>query len=216
MSDTNRDPVTPPPPPPLPPYSTTPPVCAAMPYATRTQESNWPKVIGIIAVVFAIFGIVGGVCGLVSWLGMSAMQVSMPSSGQVVKANLPVITEMGKWRAYTLVAGAVSFILQIVLLVSAIHLMKRRRWTIPVLRIWACLYIFFSLIGTTISYHMQKELYQQLASGGGPQGSFPMAAPQALIGLGMLFGILWACALPVFVLIWFSRQKIKAETATWV
>jgi len=187
-----------------------------MPYAAKTQESNWPKVIGIIAIVVAAVGIVGGACGLVSWLGMSAMQVSMSSSGQVVKANMPVITEMGKWRGYTFLAGAVSFILQIVLLVSAIYLIRRRRWTIPALRIWACLYIFFSLIGTIISYHMQKELYQQLASGAGPQGPLPMAAPQALIGLGMLFGILWACALPVFVLIWFSRQKIKAETATWV
>jgi hypothetical protein len=43
-----------------------------------------------------------------------------------------------------------------------------------------------------------------------PQGFFDAAA----FGL-MACGLIWGFALPVFMLIWFSRGKIKHEVAEW-
>lgn len=220
MSDTNRDSV-PPPPPPLPPdYAAAPPVVGVMGYATRVQESSWPKVVGIIGIVLATLGILGGVCGLASSACTSNLQVTMQSttlsSGQSAQPAMPFVTEMGRYRAYTVVAGLVGAALQVILLVASINLMKRRPWTIDVLRIWAGLYIVVSLVGTVVSYHMTKDMLQQISTAAGPQGQFPVSMSQTFMGVGMVFGIAWSCALPVFILIWFARDKIKAETATWL
>ena len=32
---------------------------------------------------------------------------------------------------------------------------------------------------------------------------------------GMAFGFLWLAALPVFVLIWFNRAKVKQDIRAW-
>jgi len=38
----------------------------------------------------------------------------------------------------------------------------------------------------------------------------------AIIGpMILVFAIVWGWALPIFMLIWFSRRKIKAEIAQW-
>ena len=38
----------------------------------------------------------------------------------------------------------------------------------------------------------------------------------AILGpLTLVLGIVWGWALPIFMLIWFSRRKIKAEIAQW-
>lgn len=221
MSDINRDPVPPPPPRPLvpppepAPFPPTPPVYAPVPSAAVAVQSSWPKVVGIIAIVVAALGIMGGVCGVITWAGMAAFQTNMQSTGQSVQPAMPFITEMGRWKAYTVLAGLVGAGLQIVLLVAAINLIRRRPWTIGVLRIWAGLFIVFSLAQSVVGYYMQKDLYEQISSKSGSQGQFPVAISHTFMGASMLFGLLWSCALPVFMLIWFSRDKIKAEAATW-
>jgi hypothetical protein len=33
--------------------------------------------------------------------------------------------------------------------------------------------------------------------------------------IGTILGIAWGCALPIFMIVWFTRSKVRAEVSTW-
>lgn len=38
---------------------------------------------------------------------------------------------------------------------------------------------------------------------------------QTIVWFGAVFGWLWIAALPVFLLVWLNRSRVKAEIASW-
>jgi hypothetical protein len=151
-------------------------------------------VLGVIAIVFGSLGILGGILGAVMLL-VAGDQVSGHMGGAAGIAN-----------------QVLGFALSVLLLAAGIGLAARRRWAPPAMLIWAVLAIVAALFGTIIGYQVQQEQMEELQNQGA--GAAP-AWISSTMPLFMLLGMLWALALPVFMLIWLRRPVIRAETATW-
>ena len=180
-----------------------PPMQPGMP-TMESPPSKWPTVIGIIAIIWAVLGLLGGVCGL----GSLFMARSMP-------ANFPGAPGMSMSASPMMLFGfLISLILKSCLLALGIGLIKRRPWAPQWIRTWAVVEILGSVVGTILGYFAQQPQFAAMASQPGmqqmPPGFFQGIAISS-VGCGLLF----AWVLPVFVLIWFSRDKIKQEVATW-
>jgi len=157
------------------------------------SPSTWPAVIGIIAIVWAALYLLGGLCLLsggifsfVSWV----MHTNVPAPDMSLAIRF----------------GAVmSLVLKSCLMILGIGLVRRRFWAAHWFRVWAVVEMVAFVAGAVIGHMMYQ---QQLAT---------MAHQR--IGHTPVFA--WGCSLllawtlPVFVLIWFSRSKIKQEVATW-
>jgi hypothetical protein len=67
-----------------------------------------------------------------------------------------------------------------------------------------------------MSAQMQEEFAKQQ-----PQGVSPMstAAFESAFKIGIvfsfIFGVAWGWALPIVILVWFARRRIRDEMATW-
>ena len=71
-------------------------------------------------------------------------------------------------------------------------------------------------MGYIVNTAQFEAMEQAAAESGGatvPAGIFSLV--QNLGTAGVVFGLLWAWALPVFMWIWLSRRVIRAETAEW-
>ena len=180
-----------------------PPMQPGIPMMAAPQ-SKWPTVIGIIAIIWAAFGLLGGVCGL----GGIFMARSMPT-------NFPGAPGMSMGASPMMLFGFfISLILRSCLLALGIGLIKRRPWAAKWIRIWAVVEILGSVVGTVIGYFAQQTQFAAMANQPGMQ-QMPPAFFQGMAVFSVGCGLLIAWALPVFVLIWFSRDKIKDEVATW-
>ena len=93
--------------------------------------------------------------------------------------------------------------------------MKRRRWGVGTCRAWAVLKILLVLVNTVVGYYLQHgsltAISEQTPAGAQMSPEFV----DAMVVLGLIIGIAWSCALPVFMLIWLGRGKIKSETSAW-
>lgn len=195
---------------PFDPSSVTPPSVPptqAGPLTTVTPPSTWPTVIGVIAIVFGAGGILFSLLGLASIVFMEKLIESVDEEQaemmQAAQGN----------AGWSIVLTLLGFTLAVMLLAGGIGVAKRRLWGVKVCRIWAILRIIHVLFGTVLGYiAYQKALetmYQQSS------GATPMTPPPIFALLGVCFELVWGMALPVFMLIWFSRSRIKEEIKGW-
>ena len=175
-------------------------------------------VIGVIGVVFGSGGILGGCFGACSGLMVGALTNFMPP-GQPTGME---ILQDPTWKIYTIASSLVTIGVAALLLIGSISLLRRRLSGVKTCRIWAVVKMVVALANAPIGYLFgqaqieQMEQMSQNMPGGGAGGFGPMAGLMQSIGVaGVVIGVLWGCALPVFLLIWFSRAPIKREIAQW-
>ena len=183
--------------------------------APPQRPANWPAVIGTIAIVFGSGGIFVGLWGAASTFGMRffewAMEQSQPSG--VVASQVAVMEAGIPWTvASSLVATAIASLL----LLGGIRLNKRKRSSMRLLKFWAVVKIPVVVIVTIAAVLMQELQFEIM---GQSSGGMPMPFGSGFFGLmivvTLVFGLAWGWALPVFLLIWLSRGKIKNEVAGW-
>jgi hypothetical protein len=95
-------------------------------------------------------------------------------------------------------------------------LVRRRAVARTLCMSWAGIKIIFAIVNTIVSFMMQPGQIQSAP----PQGAAAITTSmQTMEGPIVIFfqliNLAWALALPVFMLIWFNRTKIKDEVATW-
>ena len=175
------------------------------PIATPVARSSWATVIGTIAIVFGSLGSLQGVLGILSPLTTAFFRPFM-FAGQAEAIEQSTVWNVG--------SGVAGLVIAVLLLVGGIRIVGRHRGAVVVLRGWAVAKILFILITTVVGYQLvqsQMEAFQNNPNLAGP------GAPvfKTVGAIGMVFGVVFLCSLPVFVLIWFSRSKIKDEVAGW-
>ena len=209
----NADQVPPPPP-------AAPPTAPGM-LAIPDRPAAWPSVVGIICIVFGALGVIGGLWGIASHVMMmlGTMPVQTMGAGAAGPEILPTIKAMMPM----MVAGEVlKFALGIALIVVG-WLMHARRPIARPAAVWWSLGKIVVTIGTTayagwMQYVIMGEVMRVMAED-------PNAPPQiqgvmtgvmaATVGMAVVWGLAWGCALPAFLLIWFSRAKVGAEVGRW-
>lgn len=190
-------------PPPIPPIQPGPMVSAK-------PASNWPTVIGIIAMVFGGLGILGGAWGVVGSLMPGLLHFAAGPENRMFEV-------MSKWTTWNVAMSIITITVAALLLTAGIKLLKRRPDAPGWCRTWAVVKILLVLVVGIVNYFYQQDLYAAMEDTQGPGGRPAMAFPvmKAVAAASVAFSLLWGWALPVFMLIWFGRQKIKAETADW-
>lgn len=198
MNDEQQSNIDPQEPPAMQPDS--PPTIAA---PLQAKKTSWPTVVGVIGIIYAGLGLLGNVCGVVvlafapqfiEWLQNMGMS---DEDAEDMAASLSFSTWM-------VLGGLIGLALTIMLLLGSIKLYKRRQSGAKLCKLWAWITIPWVFISTTIGFVLQTSISESST-----------AAEQIGALIGAIAGTLFALILPIYLVIWLSRSKIKSEVASW-
>ena len=173
--------------------------------AAPVRPSNWPTVIGIIAIVLGAGGILVGLWGaaaplLMRWFSWAMIQGQAES--------------LQAWLPWTVSSSLAAAAVAILLLVGGLKLVKRNPAAPRLLRLWAILKLLVAVFMTIVGILVQNDQFEAIQ---GSTGAMPLGPGffDLMAGIGVVLSVVWYGALPVFMLIWFARKKSKAEVAGW-
>ncbi|MBI5724756.1 MAG: hypothetical protein HZA50_12405 [Planctomycetes bacterium] len=177
---------------PLPPPPTVfpPPVSGAGPYPQAPPKGpTWPTPIGVVCIVLAGLGLVSQPLNMI-------LQRIDPNQAAIYKLFPAWYSQ---FAIYSMIVGS---ILSIILLAGGILLIKRRQ----VAKYFSLLYAVLALAWLCVNY--------SILLGGGLAARLTGAMKIAWYG-GLLGGLPFALAAPVFLIFWFLRAKTKADMRDW-
>ena len=176
--------------------------------AIPRPQSTWPVVIGVIGLVFSIMAVIGGCWGMASPWVVEMFAKVIPDQEA---AQLTSIRQLKYWIVGSSLLGS---LVAVVLIVGSIGLIKRRRYSRRYVIAWAFLKIVFAIGAAVLAYVTQQNQIAAMKN-----ESQMASAPAGLLDLlGIITAIVqfvWYSALPLFMLIWFWRPKIRAEMEVW-
>lgn len=186
-----------------------PPTQVELPSRTMPAPApSWPSVLGILALLLGLFGTLVGAFAVLSPLVMSFWAQFVPAEG---RTGLAVAD---RWTAWTVASGGLATGLSLLLMVAGIGLLRRRRWACALLQTWAVLRMMLAVGQVGVAYVIQQETLASMSQ----QMPAPMPAQQYVqlfALLGMVISLAWYWALPVFLLIWLARGRVREHVAEW-
>jgi hypothetical protein len=188
-----------------------------VPSPPAAKQTTWPKAIGIVAMIFGVLGSLGGL-----W----AVGTSFFTEMLAKLSHLPP-DSYEKWRPFMVGNGLATLFLGGLLFFGGLFLMQRKRSSSKMLNSWAILKMIVGVTCLYFNFLMQKEQmplmmeYQkEMMEKAGAPGVEKMAdmvtgMTEVMVIVGLVAGLVWLMVLPVFMLIWFIRPKIRHEVAGW-
>ena len=165
-------------------------------------EPKWPLVLGIIAVIFGGGGVLIYAWGILSMLLMR----DFFQAG----AMLPE-----KFTLLNIASSALNLIPAALLLPAGIGLIRWRRWGVRLTKLWAAVKIPLAVVAAWLSYMLQEAMLSSISQQGpGMPGFSQMRGVMLAFAVG--FPLLWGWALPVFMLIFLSRPRVREQVADWL
>lgn len=182
------------------------------------EETKWPKVIGVISLIYALFGL----------LCQSGYAVATGFTDQLMQFFGMEVTTPVVLKATAVLLAAVGIALGIVMLMGAIKLLRRQRSGVSLLKKWAVMRIILVLIGVVAGVLMapaQIEMQQQMLEVQRERMPPDQAARipdltdeqiwrRTMIQMGVMSALF--AAYPVFLGFWLSRNKITADVERWL
>jgi len=169
---------------------------------------SWAKVIGILGIVFGGGALLLGVIGVV---GQNFTLQQYDGMG--------ITKEMLAQHARFLnVVPIVSLALGFLLLLGGILLVMKKPVSRTILLIWAMLKITFALWQAPLELAFQKDLIplqQKMLAKGDAKTPDLSAIMETMGPIFQIVSVLWLCALPIFMLIWFMRARIRMQVSGW-
>jgi hypothetical protein len=181
--------------------------------------SSWPKVIGILSIVYASLGLLAVTCGG-SWMLLLPMMPKFMGGG----TSAPTVL-----LATTIGSSLVGICLGILLMSGGIKLVRYRREGVKRLKTWAIARLAWAIVAmglaivtmpTQIQFQreMQKQQMEAINSGGGPAPAFGMPSEEqqwtmAIIST-VVIGVL-TLVYPLFLGVFLSRRRITDEVQRW-
>ncbi|MHC4416033.1 MAG: hypothetical protein ACYS0G_12185 [Planctomycetota bacterium] len=194
------------------PTETTPPGPPGMTPAAQVVErlekpSGWPMAIGVINIVLASIGLLCYGCGSINTM------VSPWLAGMVPEDQQPV-TAQGVQLVVQVVQMCAAALMSVWLLFAGIGLTRRRAWSRVNCIGWSIVKILLSLLGTGIGLLFAQQTVDQFNDQLSKSGqAFTLTVPMIMIAV--VVSLAWFMIWPIFMLIWFSRAKIREEVAQW-
>lgn len=188
--------------------------------AMPQQQSVWPTAIGVILVIIGCAGLLMYGCGSMFTIFFPMlMDKAAQGGGQVnavTKAQFEVIEKYFVWNISNAV---VLSLLGVGVLIAGIGILRRRKLGVNLARFWAITRIVWAVPATYFGYLIAVENFDAMKRAAEESGS-PMPAGVAtmmeLFGpVGAAIGVVFTTAMPVFVLIWFARGRIRKEVQEW-
>jgi len=164
----------------------------------------WPTVIGVIAAVLGSLDVLGGI-----WAALTPVLLKRLLANVAADPNMPQFN--AQWAV---ISGVVAIALGVFLIIVGAGIAKRAPWSPKAARTWSIVKIVYALASVIIGFSMQQQVASATTTTAGP-GMTMMIQPSDFMVWGMCFGLVWGWALPVFLLIWFSRPSVKQQVSTW-
>jgi hypothetical protein len=172
------------------------------------RESNWPTTLGVVAIVFGAMGCLGAIWGVVAAFLARAVSSRMPAE-HMLQTHLVM-----PWMSWMLILSVLSAPVAVALLIAGIGLIKRRKWGITTVKVWAVVKMLLVVVSTVVGHLAVRAQFDAMPQQAGSTQQTLMIV-NAVGVLSTVFGFLWGWALPVFTLIWLSRNRIKTKVAAW-
>ncbi len=172
-------------------------------------QSDWPKVLGTISIVFGCLGMLGGILRLFNSVTMEFLSQKVPMAAQAA-VDLP--ESLVLWNT---ISGAIGFVMAALLLVGGIRLIRRRAAFVGIITVWAVSKMVFVLADAAFQVGFQGAVIEQATAAQGTPLPGGDAVMTLIAVVTVVVTLLWGWALPLFFLIWMRRAKIKAEMQNW-
>lgn len=186
----------------------TPPSTAAPPTSPgalnpRYSCSVWPKVFGIISIVFGSFTMLSMTCSLALLPFMSQFaQFMQPPPGQstqnLMTGGLPI------W--WYIPSSVVSLSLGVLQFSAGIFLLGRKPKGVALHKLWAKIFLAYCVISYPISFWMQ---WQAGAYHSGGAFGLAIGITTWIITAGI------AIAYPIVLLFWLNKPTVRSEYKAW-
>lgn len=171
---------------------------------------GWPKVIGIISIVWGSLGLLCNGCGLISqvfqsaFMGMISRGGAGGGPGGGAMAPIPDVMKPNALDFLPMVAGVGVTIL---LIVAGSMLVSRRPVSRPLHIAYGVLSLLVTVVGTALAVLKQQAIMAWAAEN--PDDFWAMQQSQAGVFAyaAVVIGALIGGAYPLFVLIWFLAVK---------
>lgn len=177
------------------------------------KGTAWPKVLGIICIIFGVFGSLGGCIGMFTPLMLEPLSAMMPP-----EQREPYRATMEEWMTASIAISIIAFVLAVTLTIGGIQLLKKRKTAIPLLRVWAAAKMVLVVVNAFIAYRIQEDQFALMQEAGTSAQNMPPGMDNFMnivMIFSSIFGVLWGWALPVFLLIWLSRRTIQDQIKGW-
>ncbi len=173
------------------------------------HPTSWPGVFGVLGIIFGSLGALGKL-GSFSWPIFRPWMMEWISRS-VPRHEYDFIREFMPHNAYILSSGIIELGLAVLLLVAGIHLLKRRQSGARLIKLWAIISIPWALLESGFGMSITRDLIPRLHDYG--VHDIPFVGFFTSVGIGI--GLLFALAVPIFVLAWFASRRIATEVEGW-
>ncbi len=184
------------------------------------EPTKWPKVIGIISLLYALGGMLLQILGvamlfLMKWLtrmGGFELDMDIPASFKAVSIGLAMLT----------------FCVGILMFVGAVNLLRRRRSGPTLLRVWAVSRLLLIVVGLGTAIMLapaqvklqrslldqQNDRFREAGMESRVKEKTDEELRQGVIRTGVIFLSVTA-VYPFFLGLWLSRRKVAEEVQQW-
>lgn len=176
-----------------------PPTVPTAPIA-EPGRAVWPVILGVIMMVFGFGGVLMNAWGAVSPFLMEWM-IGWMDAAAMEQMRRSMLVNSG--------VAAVSLLVSALLGVAGIGMATRRPWAVPAARWWAVVRIVVAAAGLAAMFATQG------AEVVGIDGSALEPFETTYVVAMLVFGLAWAWALPIAVLLWLRLGFVREEVATW-
>ncbi len=177
----------------------------------------WVAVLGILSIVFGVLGALGKCWGIATplfFMMMDRFFASMPQE-EMPEAVGRSFSMMG---VYAWPIAGISLLKTIVaglLVAVGIGLLKRRAWAPAWAIRYAVLDIVLSLgegvLGALAQVAQMEAMQAADPTAFAPIGGWTTLIAYGSVGLGVLLSMVW----PVFLVVWFTRRRVREHVSTW-
>jgi len=177
------------------------------------SRSGWPMTVGVITIIFGALGLLAGCAGVGFMLFIEPLTSALAdASGQSIDSF--GLAGMIEWKGWIVATTVVAALVALPLLAGGIGLTRRRSRSRPILVTWAIAKMALAAANGVLSLMVNRSQFD--AAQENPVTAGMSAELSKMMSDGFtVVGVLWGWALPVFLLVWFSRRAIKEDMATW-
>jgi len=164
---------------------------------------SWPKVIGIISIIWGSLGLVCGGCGMAMPIMMGAF---MGGQGQTLPPSMTL-------NPPQLIVTAIGMVGSILLIAAGVSTVSRKPVGSMLHIAYALLSVPISLLATYFAWKSQGQMAQWVLDNPSNPMAQAMSSPGQQAGqmIGLAFGVLLGLAYPIFCLVWFGIVKKPSE-----
>lgn len=168
----------------------------------------WPTVLGVLAIIFGSLGFLQGILSLIGPLIVSHLPNMTAQSG------FDPFAGMADWRGWLLIIALLTSLAGATLLIGGLLLLSRRAQSRNIILGWSVGKMLLAVFSSYVGYRIQQAQFASMAQSGNNMAG--MQSFMSIFGVvGVFIGVIWAWALPVFMIVWFVRRPVRLELRTW-